>query len=144
MAAKIEEFSTITAKGQTTIPKAVRQALGVDYGDKIVFRVDAHGVTLNRVEPQEEPAIDHFLLLLANNIRKRPQAIKALSPELAARIAALVEGVAIDLDAAIDGHVTTLHPADHAALFAALESPPPPTKKLRDAFAHHGQKIRSK
>ena len=30
MGAKIEEFSTITAKGQTTIPKAVRQALGVD------------------------------------------------------------------------------------------------------------------
>ena len=144
MAARIEEFSKITAKGQTTIPKAVRQALGVDYGDKIAFRVDARGVTLARVEPQEEPAIDHFLLLLANNIRKRPQAIKALSPELAARIAALVEGVAIDLDYAIDGHVTTLHPADHAVLFAALESPPPPTDKLRDAFAHHGQKIRSK
>lgn len=144
MSAKIVEFSTITAKGQTTIPKAVRQALGVDYGDKIAFRVDARGVTLTRVEPQEEPAIDHFLLLLANDIRKRPQAIKALSPELAIRIAALVEGLGIDLDTAIDGHVTTLHPTDHAVLIAALESPPPPTKKLRDAFAQHGKKIQSK
>jgi antitoxin PrlF len=143
MVAKIEEISKITAKGQTTIPKVVRQALGVDYGDKIAFRVDARGVTLARFEPQEEPAIDHFLLLLANDIRKRPQAIKALSPELAARIAALVEDFAIDLDATIDGHITTLHPADHAVLIAALESPPPPTKNLRDAFAQHSQKIRS-
>jgi antitoxin PrlF len=121
----------------------VRTALGVDYGDEIAFRVDARGVTLAPVEPHEEPAIDHVLLLLANDIRKRPQAIKALSPELAARIAALVEGFAIDLDAAIDGHVTTLHPTDHAALIAALESTPAPTTYLRDAFARHGQKIRS-
>ena len=101
-------------------------------------------MTLARVEPQEVPAIDHFLLLLANDIRKRRQAIKALSPELAARIAALVEGFAIELDAAIDGQVTTLHSVDHAVLFGVLESPPPPTDNLRDAFAHHGQKIRSK
>ena len=32
MAIALEEISTITAKGQTTIPKAVRQALGVGYG----------------------------------------------------------------------------------------------------------------
>jgi antitoxin PrlF len=32
MAAIIEKTSTITAKGQTTVPNAVRQVLGVDYG----------------------------------------------------------------------------------------------------------------
>ena len=31
MTARIEETSTITAKGQTTVPKTVRKALGVDY-----------------------------------------------------------------------------------------------------------------
>ena len=40
MAALLKEESTITAKGQTTVPKAVRQALGVDYGGRIAFVVD--------------------------------------------------------------------------------------------------------
>lgn len=106
MAVAIEEFSTITAKGQTTIPKAVRQALGVDYGGKIAFRVDKRGVTVARVDEDEDPAIDRFLDFVAADIKQRPQAIKALSPDLAARIAALTEGVDVDLDAAIDGGVS--------------------------------------
>ena len=35
--------ATITSKGQTTIPKEVRDALGLHAGDKIVFVVDADG-----------------------------------------------------------------------------------------------------
>lgn len=106
MGVAIEEFSTITAKGQTTIPKAVRQALGVDYGGKIAFRVDKRGVTVARVDEDEDPAIDRFLEFMASDIRKHPEAIKALSPDLAARIAALTEGMEIDLDAGIDGDVS--------------------------------------
>ncbi len=44
----IEEICTITAKGQTTIPKAIRQAIGVDYGGKIVFRLEEGVVTLHQ------------------------------------------------------------------------------------------------
>lgn len=45
----------------------------------------------------------------------------------------------------IDAHErTALQPADHAAVFAALDRPPAPTAKLRDAFARHGQMIKSK
>jgi antitoxin PrlF len=106
MAAQIEEFSTITAKGQTTIPKAVRQALGVDYGGKIAFRIDKGGVTVARVDTQDDPAIDRFLDFIANDMRQRPQAIKALSPDLAARIATLIKGMDADLDAPIDGDVS--------------------------------------
>lgn len=106
MVAQIEEFSTITAKGQTTIPKAVRQALGVDCGDKIAFRVDKRGVTVARVEEDEDPAIDRFLDFIADDIKQRPHAIKALSPDLAARIAVLTEGMEVDLDAAIDGDLS--------------------------------------
>lgn len=106
MAVAIEEFSTITAKGQTTIPKAVRQALGVDYGGRIAFRIDNHGVTVARVDEGEDPAIERFLDFIAADIKKHPEAIKALSSNLAARIAALTEGVSVDLDAAIDGDVS--------------------------------------
>ena len=59
MSTSIEEVSTIPIKGQTTIPKSVRRALGVDYGGKIAFRVDARGVTIRRADDgQDDPVID--------------------------------------------------------------------------------------
>ncbi|HEY2620668.1 MAG TPA: type II toxin-antitoxin system PrlF family antitoxin [Acetobacteraceae bacterium] len=36
----IEEGRAITAKGQTTVPEAIRQALGVGYGGRVAFRVE--------------------------------------------------------------------------------------------------------
>lgn len=106
MSALLEEISTITAKGQTTIPKSVRQALGVNYGGKIAFRVDEHGVSVHRADADhDDPAINGFLSFLAEDIKRRPEALAALSPTLAARIEALTEGVKVDLDAPIDGDV---------------------------------------
>lgn len=32
--------SKVTSKGQITVPKAVRDALGIETGDEIVFRVE--------------------------------------------------------------------------------------------------------
>ena len=106
MSAMLEEISTITAKGQTTVPKSVRTALGVDYGGKIAFRVDERGVSVHRAEvDNEDPAIDRFLAFLADDIARRPEAVTALSPALAERLAALTDGVKIDLEAPIDGDV---------------------------------------
>jgi hypothetical protein len=45
MAAMIEETSTITAKGQTTVPKAVRQTLGSTTGEKSPYRIEKGRVT---------------------------------------------------------------------------------------------------
>lgn len=105
-AAAIEEFSTLTAKGQTTVPKPIRQALSLREGDQIAFRVDEKGVTLRRVDAaREDPAIASFLSFLARDIEKSPQNLKTLSPDLAKRIASLVEGIEVDLDAPIDGDV---------------------------------------
>jgi antitoxin PrlF len=36
----VEATAKITAKGQITVPKAVRDALGVREGDSLVFRVE--------------------------------------------------------------------------------------------------------
>ncbi|MBM3695771.1 MAG: AbrB/MazE/SpoVT family DNA-binding domain-containing protein [Actinobacteria bacterium] len=38
----------VTSKGQITIPKAVRDALGIVEGDQIVFRVEQHRAVLAR------------------------------------------------------------------------------------------------
>ena len=35
----IHEIATITSKGQITLPKAIRQALGVGAGDKVGFEL---------------------------------------------------------------------------------------------------------
>jgi antitoxin PrlF len=105
MPVAIEEISTITAKGQTTVPKAVRQALGVDYGGRIAFRVSGKGVTVVRADEEEDPAICEFLGFLARDIKDHPERVKAITPELAARIAALTDGMDGDPDEIIDGDV---------------------------------------
>jgi antitoxin PrlF len=105
MTVAIEEISTITAKGQTTVPKAVRQALGVDYGGRIAFRVTEAGVTVMRADVEDDPAIGGFLNFLARDIQAHPERLRALSPALAARIAALTAGVAADPEHVIDGDV---------------------------------------
>ena len=106
MPALLEEVSTITAKGQTTVPRAVRRALGVDYGGRIAFRVDAGGVTVHRAETaDDDPVIGGFLAFLAEDLRRRPEAVTALSAALAGRIAALTQAVAVDLAAPIEGEV---------------------------------------
>ena len=38
----------ISAKGQVTLPKSVREALGVAEGDQVIFRVEGSRATLAR------------------------------------------------------------------------------------------------
>ncbi len=105
----VEEFSTITAKGQTTIPKAVRQALGVGYGGRIAFRVEGHSVTVHGLPEDDpsDPALAPFLTLLAADIAGRPaSAVLPLTPGLASRMEALTSELdKVDPDAPIEGEV---------------------------------------
>ena len=105
----VEEFCTITAKGQTTVPKAVRQALGVGYGGRIAFRVEGDTVTVHAVPEDDvsDPALAPFLALLEADIAGRPaSAVLPLTPALAARMEALTgELDEVDPDAPIEGKV---------------------------------------
>lgn len=49
----MDSVAKITSKGQVTVPKAVRDALGIERGDTIVFRVEG-----NRAVVAKTP---HFL-----------------------------------------------------------------------------------
>ena len=66
----IHEVATITSKGQITLPKPIRQALGVDCGGKVAFDLLDSQVVVTRVESEvhEDPAIAGFLALLEKDI----------------------------------------------------------------------------
>lgn len=106
MATIVQERSRITAKGQTTVPKAVRHALGVSYGGEIAFVVNEHGVSVRRVETDEaDPVIGAFLSFLEQDMLRQPANVVAFPVSLAERMTALTGHVAIDPDEAIDGAV---------------------------------------
>jgi antitoxin PrlF len=67
----IHEVATITSKGQITLPKPIRQALGVDAGGKVAFDFMDDRVTVTRVveDVHEDPAIGNFLSLLEKDIQ---------------------------------------------------------------------------
>ena len=67
----IHEVATMTAKGQITLPKSIRQALGVDVGARVAFELHEDGqVVVSRAEAEhEDPAIGAFLDLLAGDLR---------------------------------------------------------------------------
>ncbi len=106
----VEEVCTITAKGQTTVPKAVRQALGVGYGGRIAFRVEKGSVTVHALPKEDgaDPALAPFLALLEADLASRPaDAVRPLTEALTGRLEALTAEMGkVNPDAPIEGEVS--------------------------------------
>lgn len=100
----IHEVATITAKGQITLPKSIRQALKVDYGGKVAFDLRGSQIVVTRLEDEHvDPAIGGFLALLESDIQSGRN-VTALPKALArAMLAALKRPV--DLSEQIEGDV---------------------------------------
>ena len=65
----IHEVATLTSKGQVTLPKSIRQALGVEAGSTLVFELRGGEVVVTRTDAEhQDPAIAAFLTLLAGDI----------------------------------------------------------------------------
>ena len=47
--------SRISSKAQTTIPRAVRTALGLREGDSVAYEIDGNRVVLTRAETVDDP-----------------------------------------------------------------------------------------
>ena len=101
----IHEVATITSKGQITLPKPIRQALGVDAGGKVAFDFTGGRVIVTRVtdEPHEDPAIGSFLTLLEKDIQSGRH-ITTLPDDLARAMLARL-GKPVDLNEDIEGDV---------------------------------------
>ena len=44
----MDAAAKVTSKGQVTVPKVVRDALGIEAGDEVVFRVEGNRAVLAR------------------------------------------------------------------------------------------------
>lgn len=100
----IHEVATLTSKGQITLPKPIRQALGVDAGGKVAFDLRDGEVVVTRADAEhEDPAIGAFLSLLARDI-EAGRNVHGLPKDLAR---AMLEqaGYGVKLDEEIDGEV---------------------------------------
>ena len=101
----IHEVATMTAKGQITVPKPIRQALGADAGTKVAFELHENGeVIVSRADAEhEDPAIRAFLDLLERDI-KAGRLVGQLPDSLARTMLEDAE-LDIDLDEPIEGDV---------------------------------------
>lgn len=88
----ISEFATMTSKGQVTLPKTIRQVLGVDAGSRLSFILRDDEVVISRVGTDEhtDPAIAAFLGLLERDI-SQGRNVSGPSKALAASLIAALE-----------------------------------------------------
>jgi antitoxin PrlF len=70
--------STITTKGQITIPKAVREALHLEVGDKVYFDVKDDGTVV--LVARNEPVESLFGVLKAKARLRRPLSVEEMNP----------------------------------------------------------------
>ena len=100
----IHEEATLTSKGQITLPKSIRQVLGVTAQGKVAFDLRGGEVIVSRADGEHhDPAIGAFLDLLETDIRKGRN-VGALPVDLANTMLANVNN-AKDSDEDIEGEV---------------------------------------
>jgi len=99
----LEIPATITARGQTTVPAAIRKMLALGKRDQVVFRGLADGtVVITKKETRadgNDPVISKFLEFLARDMTNEPARIRPVPKSLVLRGKAFVKGVEVDLDA---------------------------------------------
>jgi antitoxin PrlF len=100
MAEILEIPATITDRGQTTVPAAIRRMLALGKRDQVVFRGLADGTVVIAKKQartdEDDPVIGKFLEFLARDMANEP-----VPRSLVARGKGLAEGVKVDLDAAL-------------------------------------------
>ena len=102
----IHAVATLTAKGQITLPKSIRQALGVDAGGRVAFDIKGSKVVVSRVDEgsEEDPAIAGFLAVLERDIRNGYH-IVTLPQDLAQAMLVAAQSLDITVDEEIEGQV---------------------------------------
>lgn len=78
-------IATVTSKGQVTLPKGIRDALGIDAGTKLDFRLtDDARIEVRKVD--DDPAA---IIGLLKHLRRRPVPVREMNEAIAEETAAL-------------------------------------------------------
>ena len=77
--------STVTSKGQVTIPKAIRERLGLEEGSVLEFIVDEAGRVILR--PRADDGLDRAFGALREFAPKRPVSVEEMKSAVKARAA---------------------------------------------------------
>lgn len=102
--ARIEKTCTVTRKGQTTLPLAIHQILGVPDGGRIVVRTEGDRVILESAEDEHsDPAIGAFLAMMEADIAAGR--VTTIPDDLLAALRRAVDHADVDPDAPIEGDV---------------------------------------
>lgn len=75
--------STLTTKGQITIPKEVRDRLGVREGDRVVFQFDEQDRLILR--PESSDPLKGILGLLHDYAKDRPVTVAEMKADVLAK-----------------------------------------------------------
>lgn len=78
--------STMTSKGQITIPKRVRERLGLQRGDRLVFRFQENGTLTMARETSEAPGAQ-LVGLLRHLAPERPVSVEEMNESVRVRAA---------------------------------------------------------
>jgi antitoxin PrlF len=82
--------STVTSKGQITIPKAIRERLGLEEGSVLEFIVDESGQVFLR--PRADDGMDRVFGALREFAPKRPVTVDEMKAVVKARAARKARG----------------------------------------------------
>jgi antitoxin PrlF len=105
MTALLKRTAKITSKGQTTVPQAVRQALGVGCGDVIEYVIRGDQVTVtNPNSEHRDPALEAFLSLIERDIANGRN-VNRLPHGLVASLRRAMKEVEVNLDQPVEGEV---------------------------------------
>lgn len=77
--------STLTSKGQVTIPKSIRDRLSLKVGDHLIFRLDRQGVI--RVQRESAAEIENLKGILGHLRRRKPVSVEEMRESVKRRAA---------------------------------------------------------
>ncbi|WP_049898890.1 AbrB/MazE/SpoVT family DNA-binding domain-containing protein [Halococcus agarilyticus] len=93
---------SVTTKGQVTIPKAVREAMGIKPGDEVVFEKTDEGYVIQKDAPTTDKGADPFQKYrgIADSGATMPERMRRLRGEYPREIA---DGTPTETDETVGG-----------------------------------------